>query len=100
MNATTRENLALNIGQVIYEELAPLLEGAAQDLKDYGLVIGRDMVLALHLGDAAWSTELKAQAKALLEVYRIRAEERSWQAAEKVLGIIFKTAFAWALALV
>jgi len=82
------------VADALFSGLKLFAEQAEGDLKSFAFEIASDMVRALARGDAAWSSELKNQARALLEVQRIRLNGISWEVAEKVMTVVFAGAKA------
>lgn len=88
--------LAKQLAPEVTSALKPILQDAAQEatpeLRLYGVGIAQDMALALKTGDEAWSTELKAQARALAELLRIQTEPQQQAAIDRTLEIVFRVA--------
>lgn len=84
--------LARSLAVEVTEGLRPVVEGAYDDLKLFGFAIARDMVFAIQTGSDVWQSEIRAQVRAIAEITRIRLNEAQWNTAERVLGLVFRTA--------
>jgi hypothetical protein len=78
------------IGHTIVEGLQGLVDGAAEDLRTFGLTIAEDMVRAIQRGDAEWEHEIKAQARLLLEINRLRAVNANYAILMQVLHALVR----------
>jgi hypothetical protein len=70
------------IGDILSESLADLVEGAEEDLKSYGAEIANNMIVAIRTGRKDLQRELQDQFVMLGEIHRIRLTNE----AEVVLG--------------
>ena len=86
--------LAKELGKELPVALKPLLEPAAKDvtpeLRAFGVVIAKDIALAVKNGDEELEDELEDQVKALLEILRIKAEPHVIAAVGVTLGVVFR----------
>lgn len=67
------ESLQGRIQGTVIEGLRGLVDGAEEDLRTFGAYIAADMVDAVRRGDLEWEREVRAQARILLEINRLRA---------------------------
>jgi len=79
--------LKTELGNILSESLAELVEGAEEDLKAYGLEIARSMVVAIRTGRADLRRELQEQAVMLGEVHRIRFNNEARVVLDKIMDI-------------
>ncbi len=81
------------VNQSIIDALAPLAEGAVEDLEIYGQQLARESVAAALAGDDITLQSIKRQAVILAETHRIRASNAAWNTVEEVTNIVLDTAF-------
>lgn len=74
-------------GSILAEELNESIVDAAEDLRDYGLAVARDLTIALRSGREDLREELLEQAKLLAEVRRIDLNKKSEAVLERILDI-------------
>jgi hypothetical protein len=74
------------------ELLKGKLEGAEEDLKNFGRAILKDMLTAVKTGDEAWRSELVEQTKVLGEIQRLRAVGAGWEIVTQTLWNVAKIA--------
>ncbi len=79
------------LGKLIANGIRGLVEGAEEDLRTFGLFMAQDMVTAIRRGDAAWAREIKAQAKILLEINRLRAVNHNHEVLMNVIHALVST---------
>jgi hypothetical protein len=72
----------------------PIIEGAERDLREFGLEIAGDMVVAKATGNEAWIAELRAQIRAIGERTRVRVDVARWAFAENLFEVLFRAAAA------
>lgn len=92
------DKLKTEIGGTLAQGLAGVVEGAAEDLRAFGLSIAGDLLEARLTGDARSEAALIDQLKVLAEINRIRVEAKMWIVAEKIVKVVFSAVLATALA--
>ena len=76
----------------VKDALKGLVSGAEEDLRAYGVAIGKDLVRAIREKRPDLITELEHQAQALGEVNRIRVVNATWAQVGNVLAIVGRVA--------
>lgn len=74
--------------------VAPILQGAEGDLREFGLIIAGDFVAAKASGDLEWQASLRAQVRTLGERTRVRVDLARWTFAEHLLEVLFRAVTA------
>lgn len=97
---TAWDALQGRLASTIVEGLRGLVDGAEEDLRTFGLYIATDLVNAIRRNDAAWEAEVRAQARVLLEVSRLRAVNANHAILMQVLHALVRTGLEVATALV
>ena len=80
--------LAGTVKDVVLDGLNGLVDGAEEDLRAFGQAIAEDLVRVAATGNPALVAEVVAQARALGEVQRIRANAAGWAAATKIIKAV------------
>jgi len=78
----------------ISHEIQALLEGAAEDVAEFGAKISLGLTEAAALGDQALVDERLNQVEALAEVQRIRVNHAGWRLFRRALSIGIQAALA------
>lgn len=80
------------LADLLRGQLNNVLAGTADDLNSFALGIASDMTRALAQGKTEMSAELRGQAKALLEINRIRVSNTTNALLDVVLGTTMRVA--------
>lgn len=72
------DGLGKKLGEQGLDLLKDALDGGAEDLKKYGVEIGKDMVRAVRDDRPELQRELKEQMKLIGEMNRIRLNNTTW----------------------
>lgn len=86
------DELAKSLGEQGLEILKGVAEGTQEDLKAFGVAIGKDMVLAVKAEDDDWQEQLFMQMKQIASIQRIRLNEGMWEFAKRGLTALIKVA--------
>lgn len=92
--------LTTEIGKTIADGVTGLVEGAAEDVQEFGFSIAADLMEAKLTGDDESEVALLDQLKVLAEINRIRVEAKAWIVIEKIVKTAFSVVLAAALAVV
>lgn len=84
--------LANELSTESQEAIKPYLEAEQADLRNFGVLVGREMSRAIRLGEPL--REVEAQFALLAEITRIRGNAVSWDLAERALKLVFRVAVA------
>lgn len=84
--------LEAELATLVKQAVVPVLDGAAEDVKKFAELIGKNMVLAIMTGNVRWQEQLRGQLSILAEISRVRSSAASWDLAEQVVALIFHAA--------
>ena len=79
------------LGDNLAPLLARFLNGAKEDVQTFGRAIAEDVIRAGKSGDKKLTGQLLDQAKALLEVNRVRAVKGGWDGVRVVINTAVST---------
>lgn len=80
-------NLTNQIAETILSELDGIITGGHSSLKKFGEEIAASLIANAKKGNRAGVDECVAQAKALVETHRIKANKAAWKTVERVVRI-------------
>jgi hypothetical protein len=75
------------LGSIVSESLYELVEGAEDDLREFGMEIARGMIVALRTGRDDLRRELQDQVVMLGEIHRIKVNTAAKDVLDKVIDI-------------
>lgn len=84
--------LAKTAGEEFKETLKGVVGGAEEDLREYGRAIMADTIRLLRSGGDGLRDELRAQAKLLAEINRIRINDGALEFVERLAVILGRVA--------
>lgn len=86
------EGLALELRGEVLEGIKPFVEGAQEDLREFGAAIAKDMVRAVRERREDLIRELGHQLEVLGELNRIRLVNASWAQIGNILAVVGRVA--------
>jgi hypothetical protein len=92
MSANYRQ-LRAEVEEILGEAWDDLFEGAEETM-DLAREISQDLIIALADGDEDMAEELIGQVRMLGELKRIEATNDSWEVAQRVVRVVWRTLVA------
>ncbi len=84
------EALIKDLAPILIQGIEHLLEGAKDDIENFGQRITRLMVFAELVGDQDMTLQLLDQLKLMAEIQSIRVRNESWTLLTAVVTMVFK----------
>lgn len=92
------DRLRRDLAPVIVTAIEHLISGSAEDVEQFALAIGRDLVEAQIAGDEAMKAQLVDQLTVLAEINNIRLRNGTWLVVSTVISSLTRAVVAGALA--
>tara|TARA_R100001086_G_scaffold87122_4_gene42591 strand:+ start:4364 stop:4729 length:366 start_codon:yes stop_codon:yes gene_type:complete len=82
------DGLTDSLGGVLRRRLVTVLEGADEDIQKFMVAISADLTRSIREGNEELSDELRAQARGIMEMNRLRLVNAGWGLLDEVLGTV------------
>lgn len=86
------EGLALELKGEVLEGVKPYVDGAQEDLQEFGTAIARDLVRAVREKREDLIRELGHQVQGVAEINRIRLVNATWAQIQNVIALVGRVA--------
>jgi hypothetical protein len=92
LNELIYEPLVKQLGQLFVDGLRDMIEGSEEDLREYGLRVGKLLVAAIAKRNTDLQSESRAQFLMLLEKNRLRVAKKQQRAFQKAMDMVLRIA--------